>query len=52
MVKLACTYKLSGEIISLMEDAANQNKITDILRISGEIERLLNKRTFEARTRN
>ena len=38
--------------ISLMEDAANQNKITDILRISGEIERLLNKRTFEAITRN
>lgn len=38
--------------ISLLEDAANQNKITDILRISGEIERLLNKRTFEAKTRN
>ena len=38
--------------ISLLEDASNQSKITDILRISGEIERLLNKRTFEARTRN
>ena len=38
--------------ISLLEDAANQNKITEILRISGEIERLINKQTFEARTRN
>ena len=38
--------------INLLEDAANQNKITEILSVSGKIERLLNKRNFEARTRN
>lgn len=37
--------------ITLLEDAASQNKITDLLSIYGEIERLLNKRNFEARTR-
>lgn len=37
--------------ISILEEAATNNEIDGIISISGEIERLLNKRNFELKTR-
>ena len=38
--------------ITLLEEAVKQNKISEIFSFAGEIERLLNKRNFEASTQN
>lgn len=36
--------------IGLLEDKANKNDVSEAMRVSGEIERLLNKRNFELKT--